>query len=795
MYKKPSYEELEQRVKKLEREAEQHKQREKDLNAKEEGYRDIIETIEDSYLEVDLEGNFITFNNSFCDLLGCSKDELRGRNNREFVDTANAEKVYHIFNSVYETGKPVSGVSWEYIRRDGTKRYGEASVSLIKDNDGKRIGFRGIGRDITERRQAEKEMIEGKMRLTESNQLLAGVLEHTHILAVFLDPQFNFIWVNQAYAVAGKHEPSFFSGKNHFDLYPHEENQALFQRVVDTGEPFFAEAKPFEYSDQPERGVTYWDWSLIPIKDDSGMVTGLIFTLAEVTGRIRVEEALQESEKRFRLLTESLLDTVYEFDPKGKFTYVNEAGVRILGYSKDELLGNIQVRDTISKEDYARSREAIGEIFKGKTIVAERTLIRKDGTTFIGELHSGPIYKGKNVIGVRGILRDITKRKRTAEALQQGHKLEALGALAGGIAHQFNNALYTITGNIDLLELDLHSDATVVDYTKAMKNSTHRMAQLTMQLLAYARGGKYQTKVISFGDFVRNTLPLINHTIDSAIHVDTDLPRDILKVEADLTQMQMVLSAVLTNSSEAIDGKGCIRVICRNTMLTDEAVEDFPGLKPGNYACLIVADDGKGMDEETRTRIFEPFFTTKFEGRGLGMAATYGIVKNHDGWISVDSKLGKGTIVEIYLPEGETPVKEGVKKRPRRAEWVKGTGTILVIDDEEVVMTVTKSILERMGYSVLEARTGQEALDVIKTFDGDIDLAMLDILMPGMSGEIIYPLLKKARPNLKVLVFSGYSIDGPVQKILDAGAEDFIQKPFTMADLSEKLKKTLGSKQ
>lgn len=200
------------------------------------------------------------------------------------------------------------------------------------------------------------------------------------------------------------------------------------------------------------------------------------------------------------------------------------------------------------------------------------------------------------------------------------------------------------------------------------------------------------------------------------------------------------------------------------------------------------------MDEKTKARIFEPFFTTKFDGRGLGMAAVYGIVKNHAGWISVDSKMGKGTTVRIYLPAVDMLVKEDVNKRPQ-AQWVKGSGTILVIDDEEGIAAVCRTMLERMGYRVLVAGTGQEAVDTINNFDGDINLALLDILMPDMSGEIIYPLLMKARPGLKVIVCSGYSIDGPAQKILDAGAEDFMQKPFTMADLSEKLKKALRGKQ
>lgn len=380
------------------------------------------------------------------------------------------------------------------------------------------------------------------------------------------------------------------------------------------------------------------------------------------------------------------------------------------------------------------------------------------------------------------------KRRHMESRLWQAQKMEAIGTLAGGIAHRFNNALSVVTGNISLLETDFPADEKLAVYAKIMKASVVRMTQMTAQLLAYAGGGKYHAKTISLNNFVRDTLLLVKHTIDPAIQVDTDMPRDILNVKADQPQMQMALSAVLVNASEAMEGKGCIRIACKNTVVTDETVKDFPGLKPGNYVNLTISDAGKGIDEETRKRIFEPFFTTKLQGRGLGMAATYGIIKNHGGWISVDSELEQGTIVKIYLPATRAQVQEPEKPKTER---INGTGVILVIEDEEMVMAVCRAMLERLGYSVLEAKTGQEAVNVVKTYDGDIDLAMLDILLPDISGNAIYPFLMEARPNLKVIVYSGYSIDGPAKEILDAGAQDFLQKPFSIAELSEKLKKVL----
>jgi CheY-like chemotaxis protein len=291
---------------------------------------------------------------------------------------------------------------------------------------------------------------------------------------------------------------------------------------------------------------------------------------------------------------------------------------------------------------------------------------------------------------------------------------------------------------------------------------------------------------------VRNTLPLLQYELDQSIHVETNLPDDILKTRGDLTQLVMVFSIILSNAAEAIEREGNIKIACRNELLTKEDAKAFPGLMPGPYVSLTVEDNGRGMDEETRARAFEPFFTTKFQGRGLGLSATYGIVKNHGGWISIESHIDRGTIVCIYLP-AVSEVEEK-KAQTLHIEPLKGTGTILLIEDELAVIEVLRELLERLGYHVLEAKTGQEAIHLAKVFDGDIDLAILDISLPDMNRNKIYPMLKEFRANLKVLVCSGYSIEGPEQEILDAGAQGFIQKPFTIEALSEKLKDVLQTK-
>lgn len=399
----------------------------------------------------------------------------------------------------------------------------------------------------------------------------------------------------------------------------------------------------------------------------------------EIDERKRTEKVLRESEEKFRSVVERAYDgiTILQND---KFQYANPRLAEIVGYSVEEILSSPFARifdpGELSKLLDRNQQHIAGEDVSS---VYETVLTHKDGSKVHVELNACIIpYQGKPADLV--FARNITKRKRAEEEkkkleaqLQQAGKMEAIATLAGGIAHQFNNALSTITGNLGLLEMDLSDIEDMTKYVGPMKDSAHRMAQLTSQLLAYARGGKYQAKTISLSNFVRDILQLIEHILKPSIYIETDLPHDILSVNADLTQMQMVISAILFNASEAIRGRGRIRITCRNEMITDKIAKDFPGLKPGPYVSLTIADDGKGMDEETRSRIFEPFFTTKFQGRGLGMAASYGIVRHHDGWISIDSEIGKGTTVRIYLPAIEAQVKEAVKPKTDAASTSEST--------------------------------------------------------------------------------------------------------------------------
>ena len=486
-------------------------------------------------------------------------------------------------------------------------------------------------------------------------------------------------------------------------------------------------------------------------------------------------------------MIESMDDPVYICSPDYHVEYMNPAMVKRAG------------RDAVGEPCYTVLYEldekcpwcVHDKVQQGENRMTEVDSPRDNRTYNVSHF---PVHNADGSVSKLTIYRDVTEMRKMEAQLQEIQKMKAIATLAGGVAHKFNNALSSITGYTGLLEMDYPQDEKITGYTGSMKESAHLMAHLTDQLLAYARGGKYNAEVLSLNSSVKDTLALLQHTLDPSVHVETDLPLDVMKIEADSTQMQMVLSAIVANSNEAMEGPGRIRISTRNMDLDQEFIRDHPGLKPGPHVSLSIEDDGKGMDEETRNRIFDPFFTTHFMGRGLGMASVYGVVKNHDGAITVDSELEKGTRVRIYLPAISAESKEqGAKavKQPE-VEIATGEGTILVIEDEEPLVEMFRQILERLGYRMLEAKTGKEAVELAKTFDGQIDLALLDIKLPDMDGGKVYPLIMEARPDLKVIVCSGYSIHGPAQDILDAGAEGFIQKPFSIAPFAEKLKEVLG---
>ncbi|MBN1849462.1 MAG: response regulator [Deltaproteobacteria bacterium] len=519
-----------------------------------------------------------------------------------------------------------------------------------------------------------------------------------------------------------------------------------------------------------------------------GAVSGKVFGLEDMNHREVITELLS-SKMHSEVILGNLSEGILELTPNGQIVYANQMAVQIMGMHEEELL-SLDFLSFFKENHYHRMEKLFVDILKDNNPrnIPEDSPIelnQKKIALTVLPIHHG----GADCIIV--ILNDVSEKKLLEDKLRHSQKMEAIATLAGGIAHEFNNALYAITGNLELLQMDLKDNEEVSKYSQSMNHPINRMTRLTKQLLAYAQIGSYHFEKIRLCDFTKESFQLLKHGIDPFIQVEMVLSNNGANVEMDLTQMQMVLSSILTNAVEALGGKGKIKIFVEDKKINEDFIKIDPDIKQGQYACLTIEDSGQGMDSETIKKVFDPFYSTKFHGRGLSMAAAYGIVKHHHGTIRIESQLGKGTKVHIYLPVCQKTAPESCEPLP---ETIKGSGTVLLIEDEESVMEITHTLLERAGYRILSAKTGREAVDIAKGFEGEIDSVILDIGLPDMGGDKVYAHLKDARPDIKVMICSGYSSEGVAKDIMRAGAQGFIQKPFSLISLSAKLKEMMEGK-
>ncbi|MBU4286732.1 MAG: response regulator, partial [Proteobacteria bacterium] len=368
----------------------------------------------------------------------------------------------------------------------------------------------------------------------------------------------------------------------------------------------------------------------------------------------------------------------------------------------------------------------------------------------------------------------------------------AIGALSGGIAHDFNNLLMGILGHVSLLLLNTDPHHSHFERLKVIENLVQKGANLTKQLLGFARGGKYEAKPTDLNDLIKQSPEMFGRT-QKNIEIHMKFQKDIWSVEVDPGQIEQVLLNIYLNAWQAMPGGGHIYLETSNVKLNEIYSKAF-GVKPGNYVWISVSDTGIGIDEATRQRIFEPFFTTKemSHGTGLGLASAYGIIKNHGGIINVYSEKGKGATFNIYLPASEKEI--SITKKRSADEITKGLETILLVDDEDMIIDVGKDMLREMGYKVLVARSGEEAIEVYKKHKDIIDLVIVDMIMPRMDGGEVYDKMKEVNPDVRVLLASGYSIASQAKEILKRGCNGFIQKPFNINDLSQKIMEILEKK-
>jgi PAS domain S-box-containing protein len=649
----------------VDRDITDRKRAEEALRQSEERYRTILEDIEEGYFEANLTGHSTFLNESMCKIHGYPREELLGKDYHLFTDKENGRKVFQAFNKVYRTGEHGRLFDYEIIRKDGTKRQVEVSTSLKKDSSGNPIGFRGITRDVTERKQAEE-------LLQKEREISLSILE------------------NALYGVA----------------------------LIDNG---------------------------------------------------------------------------------GQYIYINPEFTNITGYT---------LQDTPTGKDWfrkafpdPRDREGMIQLWeedrsKGNVMNREFGITCKDGRMREIEIRYTFLKDGRAVI----VLHDVTEQKLAEEKmrslqeqLRQSQKMEAIGRLAGGIAHDFNNLLTIIKGYSQLSLIELKEDTPLKGNIVHIHTATDRAADLVRQLLAFSRRQIMEMKVWDLNTILTNLHNMLRRLIGEDIELVTLLAEDLGRVRTDLGWIEQAIMNLAVNARDAMPSGGRLTIETGNAELDEAYVSGRIGVKPGRYVVLSVSDTGIGMTPEVREKLFEPFFSTKEKdkGTGLGLSTVYGIVKQSDGDIWVYSEPGKGSTFKIYLPRVDEPLEER-REKVLGDELLRGSETILLVEDEEEVRKLAARVLERQGYKILAARDGEEALVLSKHHQGPIHLMLTDVVMPGMNGHEVAKRLESFHPKMKVLYMSGYTDNAIVLHGVLVKGVNYIQKPFTVDALTKKVREVLG---
>jgi PAS domain S-box-containing protein len=535
----------------------------------------------------------------------------------------------------------------------------------------------------------------------------------------------------------------------------------------------------------------------------------LIKTIDNALSHRAVCRNLKRAKIEYQYMVENSPDLIFQLDPDGHFTFVNEAVQRLVGYQPEELIGE-HYSNIIHEEDQARSKFLFNERRTRDRATSEteiRLICKSDSKPhhqvhekFItAELKATGMYdddkkeRGKKLfIGTYGVARDVSYRKQLESHLYHSQKMEAIGTLAGGIAHDFNNLLMGIQGYASLMLADTNNEHK--NYARLMNVEQHIQcgAELTRQLLGFAKDGKYDMKPTDMNHLIKKTASMFGRA-KKEIKVRLKIESSLQSTTVDQGQLKQVLLNLYVNAWQAMPDGGDITISTVNVQLDEKSAKNM-GLKEGSYIKISVTDTGVGIDESIQGRIFEPFFTTKerTRGTGLGLASAYGIIHNHKGGIKVISRKGYGTTFVIYLPASSAHVIEEPVCLPSIRN---GKETILVVDDEPNILEVTEEMLQTMGYNVLTAANGREALSIFKDNRQQVDLTILDMIMPGLSGGETFNRIRKMHSKARVLLSSGYSIKGEAQKILDRGCDGFIQKPYNLEKLSQKLEQILGCKE
>ncbi len=732
---------------------------------------------------IDLNGNVQTWNASAEKVFGWTADEVLGKPLPVIPD--NKEQEFGVHLAALKEGRGFKGREVTRLRKDGSTFYGSLSTAAVRGASGQIIGIMGAMEDITESKLAEQ-------ALEERERYLRAVLQTSADGFWVLDRHAVLMDVNDAYCAMTGYSRDELIGMRIGDLDIDEEpvkTQERMRRVIKNG------SELFEARHRRKDGTVFpIEVSSTYMHDGEGR---FICFGRDLTIRL-------EAEERMAMLAE-MLDTapssITVHDTDGRFLYANRKTFVLHGYGEREFM-DINLHDLDVPESEALIEERFNQIKSTGEASFEVSHYRKDGTTFpLAILAKLISWRGKRAI--LSVARDISERKqaeqerrRLEEELSQAQKLESVGRLAGGVAHDFNNMLNVILGHVDLLMEDLPGASPLRKDLEEVRSAALRSANLTRQLLAFARRQTVAPKVIDVNETIGSMLKMLGRLIGEDIRLVWRPGNALAPIHMDPAQIDQLLANLVVNARDAIGHSGGTVVIeTAQTEVSDRFCAARPDAVPGRYVVLTVTDDGSGMDAETRAQIFEPFFTTKDVGKGtgLGLATVYGIVRQNGGFVDVESEPRQGTTFRLYLPAYGMKPAESAPEKASAEEPQRGHETVLLVEDESAILTLGKRILGRLGYRVLAASTPVEAIHLAEQYAGEIHLLITDVVMPEMNGRELAKRLLSLYPGMKRLFMSGYTADVIAhQGVLDEGV-NFLQKPFSHHTLSEKVREILDT--
>jgi PAS domain S-box-containing protein len=781
MSRKPTYEALERKIQKLEVRL---RATPDDAGGDRSGWTElqtIIDLLPVMIFAKDNEGRFIFANKAVARSYDLTVGDILGRHHTDLhPDPTEAAQMLADDRKVIASGEPLFVPAESFQDTRGRTRYLQTTKMPFRSARSELPAILGIALDITDQRRAEEEM-------RASREMLQLVMDNIPQYIFWKNRDSVYLGCNRNFArAAGVETPDAIVGKSDHELAWKKEEADFFracdQRVMGTDTPEYHIIEP----QRQAGGRQAWlDTNKIPLHDAAGRVVGILGTYEDITERKETQETLQLYEK----IVATTRDLMSIIDADYVYRAVNDAYLEAHGKTREEIEGRTAA-DLLGAavfEQHVKPR--LDEALAGEAVQYDAWFEYPGRGRRCMHISYYPVRDESGA--VRGVVvsaHDITRIRQLETQLIQAQKLEAIGTLAGGLAHDFNNLLMGIQGRASLMASEIDASHPFWEHAKGIEEYVASATNLTSQLLGFARGGKYEVRPTAIHKLVDKVAKMFGRT-RKEIRIIKQYQSVTGMVEVDRRQFEQVLLNLFVNAWQAMPGGGDL-YLQTEMVLLDETVVAPHSAAPGRYVKVAVTDTGVGMDESLRQRIFDPFFTTKEMGRGtgLGLASAYGIVKNHGGFINAYSEPGQGSTFSIYLPATDKAHEDA---EAVNTELIRGTETLLLVDDEKLVLEVGSAMLEKLGYQVMVAESGAAAVDIYRAHLDTIALVILDMIMPGMSGSETFDSFKAIDAGVRVLLSSGYSINGDAGTILEKGCRGFIQKPFSLDQLSRKIRDAL----